>query len=114
MSYKKNPTTQEEVTFVDVTPPGYGPGGDGSDEELVTPEPERLPGESSDQARARAVGYQVDNGIVGLFEVPYAGWRATVFRPDDERPHVIGSYKKQQVINEVYRYLFPPYFRKKA
>jgi len=101
---------KETATVKDVTPKGYGPSGKG---EIVSPQIEKKTGESLDEAIAREVGYQVDNGRVKLVE-DRDGWKATVAGLTDDKPHVIRAYKKQQVLNEVWNYLNPSYVESKV
>ena len=89
----------------DVTPKGFGIEGGGN---VVSPKIQKLRGETLDNAIAREVSYQIDNGRVKLVE-DRDEWKATVVGVADEKPHVIRAYKKQQVLNEVWGYLNPNY-----
>ncbi|MFA5234516.1 MAG: hypothetical protein WC390_08970 [Sulfurimonas sp.] len=88
--------------ITDVTPRGYAPSVGG---QVVTPKLERLKGETLDEAMARSVGYQIDNGAVKLTE-DVNGWKATIAGED---PQIIRGIKKQDVINQVYKALNPDY-----
>ncbi len=76
---------------------------------IIAPKLERLKGETLDQAIARKVGYQIDNGRVKLEENPIGGWKATLSPIGAEKPQMISAYKKQDVLNEVYKKLYPEY-----
>ena len=73
---------------------------------IISPTIEKLKGESIDQAIARKIGYQIDNGVVKLEDTP-DGWKATILQGDN--PQIIRGVKKQQVLNEVYKNLNPDY-----
>ena len=88
-------------TSEDVAPEGFGPSA-----EIGKPVLEGLKGETLDQAIARSVGYQIDNGIVKLEET-HDGWKATIAA--GEGKNVFSATKKQSVLNEVYEFLNPGY-----
>jgi hypothetical protein len=98
------------VTISDVTPKGFGVEEGG---EVVSPKVQKRAGETLDEAIAREVGYQIDNGRVKLAE-DRDGWKATIVGVADDKPHVIRAYSKQQVLNEVWKYLNPDYVEAKA
>jgi hypothetical protein len=91
---------QPAPTFKDVTPSGYGP----SNQNTPKTVEQRMSGESFDQAAARKVGYQIDNGRVKMKETP-DGWQATVNTGNGMR--VFTGQKKQGVINQVFDELHP-------
>ena len=93
----------EEITITDVTPKGYEPLESGK---TVTPKLEKLKGETTDQAIARVVGYQIDNGKVKIIETK-DGWKAIINDFGDIR--TFSAYKKQHVLNQVYKALYPDY-----
>jgi hypothetical protein len=98
------------TTISDVTPKGFGVEEGG---EVVSPKVQKRAGETLDEAIAREVGYQIDNGRVKLVE-DRDGWKATVVGVGDEKPHIIRAYSKQQVLNEVWKYLNPDYVEAEA
>jgi hypothetical protein len=103
------PTTvppAQEGEVLDVTLKGYGPAQ--TTGRTVYPAPQKIKGESSDDATAREVGYQIDNGRVKL-EQTQDGWKATIASSGFDKPQIIRSYKKQQVLNEVWKALNQPY-----
>ena len=102
---------QKGVAILDVTPEGFGPGIESSS--IVSPKIQKRKGETLDEAIAREVGYQIDNGRVKITE-DRDGWKATAWAVDDEKPRIIRAYSKQQVLNEVWRYLNPDYVIPKA
>lgn len=86
---------------------GFGPST--GDMIEVRPEIERIGNETLDEAIARRVGYQIDNGIVRLSE-DADGWKATVaWGTSNGKPRVFRSYSKQSVLNQVFSYLNPTY-----
>jgi len=91
---------EKGFTIEDVTPEGFSP------TEIGKPVLEGLKGETLDQAIARSVGYQIDNGIVKLEET-HDGWKATIAIGEDVS--VFSSVKKQSVLNQVQEFLNPDY-----
>lgn len=92
---------KENISSIsDVTPPGYGPN---TPTEAEKPILETLRGETPDEAIARKIGYQIDNGTVKLSESP-DGWKAVV-NIGSEEPKIIQAFKKQDVLNEVFKEL---------
>lgn len=91
---------KEKVKITDVTPKGYGP----AKAETTSTIYDKLKGETTDQAIERNVGYQIENGKVKL-EQDAVGWKATIYQGDE--PQIIRAYKKQDVLNKVFKNLNP-------
>lgn len=92
-----------KINEIDYAPKGYGVD---TVSHTVTPSIERLKGETLDQAIARKVNYQIDNGIVDITQ-DTDGWKATI--QSTNGPKTIRAIKKQQLLNETYKYLNPDY-----
>ena len=100
------PTVQGGVSIKDVTPKGFGP----ETPQVSTKIPlERLKGETADQAIARKVGYQIDNGFVKLEPAGNggSGWKATVTGLGDNDKQIFQGFKKEQVLKQVFEKLYP-------
>lgn len=77
----------------------------GGDEESGRTEEERMAGETLDDAMARKVGYQIENGLVKL-SVNHDGWQARVTSPTG-KPYTFGATDKKDVIAQVFSHFYP-------
>jgi hypothetical protein len=93
---------KSDFSIKDVTPEGFGP----ANVEPSTRMFEKLSGETGDMARARMVGYQIDNGVVKLTDTPN-GWEARISGVGGDNLVKAGYKDKQQLINDVYEVLNP-------
>lgn len=94
--------TSPAHTITEMTIEGFSPS---QSEKIVLPPVERIGNETLDEAIARKVGYQIENGIVELTE-DEGGWKAKVGFSVDGSPCVFQSFKKQHVLNQVFNYLY--------
>lgn len=90
------------VEVRDVTPKGFGP----DDAQAEPMRVERMSGETVDQAMARYVQDQVDNGLVSL-EQGRDGWVARVSGVEEGAVVTRTAFKKQALVNEVFKLLYP-------
>lgn len=93
---------KSDFTIEDVTPKEFKPGENISTGRVF----ETLNGETGDMARARIVGYQIDNGKVKLIDTPN-GWEARISDVGGDNIVRAGYKDKQQLINDVYDILNP-------
>jgi hypothetical protein len=75
---------------------------------MVRVEIERIGNETLDEAIARKVGYQIDNGLVKLWQDGDT-WKATVINRTEGGNKSFASSRKQQVLNQVFGFLNPDY-----
>ena len=96
-----------ETKIEDVTPKGFGVEEAKGEVRVI----EALKNETTDKTIERVVGNQIDNGVVKLEETK-DGWKAKVLK--GEKPLTFSAFKKQDVLNQVFKEMFPDSTIKKA
>jgi hypothetical protein len=93
---------KKNFKVTDVTPEGFAPTQSLVEKEVI----ERIGDETLDEAIARKVQYQIDNGKVTITEDQF-GWGALV--KTSTGPRVFAAYKRQDLMNQVFQFLYPQF-----